>query len=284
MELMVDGIFAITLIESIDRRKQILEVLPNANIEFYFVKRHSNPFQGNYESHQNVIKLAKSRGYRNVLIFEDDVYPLENWEKIVTNINDFIKHPPKNWEILSLGYIPFRLLETNNPKILKVNCAYDAHSYIVNLENFELKSWNGIDLDATMFCNGRHYNELITNPKNLIQGDSKDNVYALYPQLFKQKSNKSALDDTSLLQNYVFMSMGGFNMTAIIAKYMNTIYFTTLIWTLLLLFIVLCISIYLKNYNSIKATTIIIIFIIIIFLNIFYLEYQETKQIILENE
>ena len=64
---------------------------------------------------------------------EDDAYPLENWETIVKAVNNFLEHPPKDWEYASLGYLPIRLNEINVPGILEIKCAFDAHAYIVNL-------------------------------------------------------------------------------------------------------------------------------------------------------
>jgi hypothetical protein len=162
---------------------------------------------------------------------------LESWKTIVTNVNNFLDSPPENWSLLTLGYIPFRLLETNDPSILKVKCAYDAHAYIVNLDNFENTEFSGTSIDGELFCGGKNYKQLVTNPLNILQGEYDDNVYAIYPQLFKQKTEQSYNEDMSLLQDYYFMIFGGHNNVALVSKYINSFYFVVL---MILVTVLLC--------------------------------------------
>ena len=74
MSAHIDGVFFINLDRRVDRLAEISEELSLMGIEgerFSAVDR-SPGILGCGLSHLSVLKLARERGYRNVLIFEDD--------------------------------------------------------------------------------------------------------------------------------------------------------------------------------------------------------------------
>lgn len=273
----IDKIIVISLDSATDRREQFKSVIP-LDVEFMIVKRNKDPMKGNYESHQQAIRIAKQAGHKNVLIFEDDAYPLESMETIKKNINNFMENPPKDWEFLNLGYIPFKVIESDNKNIYKIKCAYDAHAYIVNLERVNPVEWSGTQWDIELFCNGHRPVNLFTNPSSMISGDYRDNVYAIYPQLFSQKTNKSSINDISLTQEYFFKFYGGYNNSVHIAKYFHTIYFGVLIIFILLSFFVLAVSVSLKKYKIAKNSVYTLIFLcLLLFIFVYYELYNKEK-------
>jgi len=221
----IDRAFVISIKKSNDRRKQFMEYNKNTfggdgNLEVFLVDRQTNPTKGNYESHMNVIRVAKYRHYKTILVFEDDAVPIdEKCEDIIYYVNKFLENPPKDWKILTLGYLPMSLSETDDNNLYKVNCAYDAHAYLVNVPNVDVKPWNGVALDSHLFCND-------VDPRYLpmsVMNDSISGVYAHYPMLYKQKAESSDISDMDLYQDY-FFNIFGYNGSAVIASHINIVY------------------------------------------------------------
>ena len=71
----IDGIFYINLDHRTDRKEEIERELTRFDLKFerFPAIPHKIGGVGCGTSHLEVIKLAKQRGYRNVLIFEDDI-------------------------------------------------------------------------------------------------------------------------------------------------------------------------------------------------------------------
>ena len=103
-----DRIFCITL-EGQYERQESMDLLfknLNINVEYFIAKRHPRGGRvGCFDSHYQVCKIAKMRGYSNILVFEDDVIitPAYSLKKI-TNITNFMKK--NKWECVQLGYGP----------------------------------------------------------------------------------------------------------------------------------------------------------------------------------
>ena len=71
----IDGIFYINLDHRTDRRAEIEGELSRFDLKFerFPAIAHKIGGVGCGTSHLEVIKLAKKRGYKNVVIFEDDI-------------------------------------------------------------------------------------------------------------------------------------------------------------------------------------------------------------------
>ena len=237
----IDKAFVISVKEADERRKQFSEC-NSIQVEFFIVDRKSNPTQGNFESHYSVIKAAKDRQYKTILVFEDDAVPMETTEKIVKYVNDFLANPPNDWQILTLGYIPIKLSSTSNETLYDVKCAYDAHAYIVNVQNVDIATWKGKAYDSHLFCHDIDPKELMLSPffKKM------DGVYAHYPMLYKQKAKKSYIAGIDLYQDY-FFKIFGYNSSAKLASLVNVIYFSLfLVLILITLIILFCVFLYKK--------------------------------------
>jgi len=85
----VDCKVLINLEERTDRYNQAvteLEKVGITDIHHFPAVKHSIGISGCTRSHYEVVKIAKESGYKNVLIFEDDVYFTDNKEIIQSNI------------------------------------------------------------------------------------------------------------------------------------------------------------------------------------------------------
>ena len=122
-----------------------------------------NPERGCYDSHQLVLQHAKKHNKKRVLVLEDDAFRLKPWTQIVHNTNKALEHlKHEHWDYLMLGYLPMRMEKTKYDDLLKVHCAYDAHAYIINVDNVNYTPWNGVAIDEKLFCNATTNIERLT--------------------------------------------------------------------------------------------------------------------------
>jgi len=103
----IDGIYCISLEGQVDRQEYIQRMFARLNIpvEMYIVKKHPKGGRvGCFTSHYDIWKMAHTRGYKNVLIFEDDALPTNGYDKeIIQETIDFAL-TNSDWEIIQLGY------------------------------------------------------------------------------------------------------------------------------------------------------------------------------------
>jgi ribosomal-protein-serine acetyltransferase len=104
MSSYIDKIIYINLSKRTDRREEIENELNNFNLYYERFEAIPTPECGIYGcglSHLSVLKLAKERNYKNILILEDDFQFLVQWEnQIVGAVNlRNISHTMKYGEI-----------------------------------------------------------------------------------------------------------------------------------------------------------------------------------------
>src|SRR5690606_12086373 len=107
----LDHIFVISLKTSLDRqhefKKNFPELVKLDIFEWFLVEKdNENTERGCYNSHLEILKLAKERKYKTILVFEDDVIPLVSWSEFVKNFNSLKR--PKDWKTIQFGYIPIK--------------------------------------------------------------------------------------------------------------------------------------------------------------------------------
>lgn len=135
-ELKVDAVLCISLADRDDRRRLLLEEFRETglNIEFYLATRDKDPERGCYHSHQACAFLAAGRGWRNVLILEDDATLERVTKRQVRRINRFLKDEEP--ELFYLGVILGKLWLTRRRGIARCR-AKGAHAYILTREACE---------------------------------------------------------------------------------------------------------------------------------------------------
>ena len=238
----VDAIFVITLDTDKERRKKMKEWYPKkANLQWFIVKRMKNPERGCYSSHQKVLRMAKERGFKRILILEDDAYPLYSWNKIVKETNNALKYlneKESNWKHLMLGYLPVRSKKIkDNKNLVEIICAYDTHAYIINVNNVRSVPWDGISIDNLLFCNiGKKIKNLTGNHIKI----TKTNNYGIHPMLITQKTEKSSIDNFHLLQKGYIDFFGGEEKMTEISTNCNTLIFGIFIILFFPLLLCLC--------------------------------------------
>jgi GR25 family glycosyltransferase involved in LPS biosynthesis len=92
-------------------------------------------------SHITAIKIAKTLGYKNILILEDDI---ELSDSFLNGIDNIEKQLPKNWDQIYIGGIVSGLGEKKSENIYKIktDSMMGTHSYLLNNSAYDLVSNN----------------------------------------------------------------------------------------------------------------------------------------------
>jgi glycosyl transferase family 25 len=157
----IEHIFYINLEKRTDRRVHIENVLKNYDLldiseRYVAIETAHSGIIGCSQSHLNVLKLAKERGYKNVLILEDDfefIVPKEELEPkikyLFENYPDFdvcmLSHIIQNSCEINDIHFPNQNLSINN-HLRKVLDGQTASGYLVNTpfldKLIELYNWS----------------------------------------------------------------------------------------------------------------------------------------------
>lgn len=240
----MDKIYVITLDTSIDRQESFRKEFEGLDYEFFVVRRDSeNPYRGNYNSHISVIRKAAENNYKTILIFEDDARLLVSMKQFKETINSLVFEEfigTNDWYYIMLGYLPIKTRKFKN-NLLKVDCAYDAHAYVVNVKNVinseKFNSDWSDDFSSPYdyrFCNFLSEKEMLKKPVNYKFNDG--GIYAIYPMLVKQSLDYSTLNKEHLNQDY-FFKFYGHNNSAKISSNINTLHLGIIIFFVILFFI-----------------------------------------------
>lgn len=192
---MIDKIFYINLDKRKDRNEHILNMFKECNIPNNLYERYSaieevNGALGCTKSHINILQIAKSRGYKNILIIEDDLIIIDKLN-FLNNIN----------KIFSNNVI-FDVIQISGNVLLQQSCKYEFLSkvidtqttsgYIVNCNYIDKLINNYIESLNSMILNGkRHENCLDINWKKL---QPNDNWFIFKPKLGFQMDGYSDIE------------------------------------------------------------------------------------------
>ena len=148
----IEHIFYINLAHRTDRRSEIEHELEKMGLSsqaerFDAILMKPGPFGCGY-SHIGALKLAKERGYKNVLILEDDFMFIVDKETLEENCKLFFENV-KEYDICMFGYNTRRAEECVHPFLQKVFDSQTASGYLVHerfydtlIQNFETAMTN----------------------------------------------------------------------------------------------------------------------------------------------
>ena len=137
----IDHIFYINLEKRKDRYEQINNEFNRLHLNSDKIERYNAVYMPDHAclgctiSHLNVLKIAKERGYKNVLIFEDDFEFLVDENTFKNNIKDFFE---KNldFKVVMLSYYTHHIKKYDD--LLSItNDAQTASGYIVNSKYYD---------------------------------------------------------------------------------------------------------------------------------------------------
>jgi len=143
----IDKIIYINLSKRTDRRAEIENELNNLNLDYERFEAIPTPECGIYGcglSHLSVLKLAKERNYKNILILEDDFEFLVTKDVFEENLKTFFESNI-DYNVCMLSYDLHEYLPMEEGNIHKVLFAQTASGYIVNCNYYdkliELYEW-----------------------------------------------------------------------------------------------------------------------------------------------
>jgi len=156
------------------------------------VEDTSNGHNGCGKSFLKIITAAKAQGLENVLIFEDDNVPLDNFTSHWAEAKDWLDTNTDQWEIFNGGpLVPDEWLKTgsqlkarsifnnNSVNICKVNYLMATNFMYINKKAFDkILAWN--------WETHKYIDRYINNYNNF-------NVVSIYPLLCKQSDGYSSI-------------------------------------------------------------------------------------------
>jgi len=195
----IDHIFYINLSKRYDRRVEIETELNKMGLKYerFNAISRTEGFIGCSLSHLEVLKLAKKRGYKNVLILEDDFTFLVSKEELNRRLNLFFNMVP-DYDVFMLSY---NLREhadmpaLDHPEVdftmKRVLYAQTASGYVVNSSYYdkliELYEWAFPLLEQT------HTHWVYMNDVVWKCLQEKDKWYCIDPRIGKQRPSYSDL-------------------------------------------------------------------------------------------
>jgi GR25 family glycosyltransferase involved in LPS biosynthesis len=130
--------------------------------------------QATSQSHKNIIQIAKDRGYKNVLVLEDDAVFYKN-DVAISIIEKSLDELSKieEWDVFFLGAnLHDKELNLQSDHLIKCDCCISSHAYILNERCFDKVLDNGFDKPfdvMDIFLNNQFKNKYITYPATVIQ-------------------------------------------------------------------------------------------------------------------
>lgn len=176
-----DQVFLINLPHRHDRLMLSMAELKKHEIQFerFEAIPHMDGRQGLYETMMAVFKLSLKRGYKKILVFEDDVVFLTDPAPVMDKV---IEQIPNHWDLLYLGCnptIPFKKKWSEN--ILRNERSFSTHS-----------------VGYSMYSMRRLLLEPVVLPYDVMLADSlqKDGLsFCVNPMLCSQKPGYSNIEN-----------------------------------------------------------------------------------------
>ena len=190
------GVFYINLDHRKDRRNQIESELNKMNLKYnrFNAIKHKIGIIGCGLSHLNLLKEAKKRNLKNILIFEDDFQFIVDkktfWEKMNNFFNKNI-----DYDVLLIGY-NMKNSEPYDDELLKVLNSQTTSAYLVNNKFYD-----------TLIENWEEGNKLLeeTNDREKYSLDiywkrlqPNNNWYAFKQRLGIQRESYSDIEKTNV--------------------------------------------------------------------------------------
>ena len=193
MSCNIDHIFYINLDKRTDRKEKITHELKKMHWKAErFSAIYASPPKGTIgcgKSHLSVLRLAKERKYKNVLILEDDFVFTESPLVVETELTKLFHYNP-GFDVCFLAYnLHHGEVVTNNMFLVKTTKCSTASAYIVNGHYYdkiiELYEYSIPELEKTM----KHW--IYANDQIWHRLQEKDRWYCFAIRLGRQSAGFS---------------------------------------------------------------------------------------------
>jgi GR25 family glycosyltransferase involved in LPS biosynthesis len=192
----IDAVIYINLEKRKDRKVEMEQELNRMGIkaERFDAIEHEYGLIGCLESHLEVLKMAKRRKYKNVLVLEDDFEFLVTPEQLKSELKAVLTST--QYDVLMLGY-NIQKSTSFNSQLLKIQEASTASAYIVHHSFYDsLISLYTSSLPIYKKTRDNFY----ANDKIWRQLQPKSKWYAFKKRLGKQRASFS--DNTGQFEDY----------------------------------------------------------------------------------
>ncbi len=197
-----DQIYCLTLAKRTDRHEHVVDTFENLGIDKYrfwtgidgnekglshFDERITPGMIGCYESHKDILKNALDNKYNCIIIFEDDIKPMDSF-------NEFLKISlpkiPKDWQFVYLGCTEYGGKKSFKQKVNQFwvvpNCAWGTQAFMVRSREAIQKLYDMLSKPQK-----RQIDEELANH---ILPESGLKYYSIYPSIVSQEFEKLGSD------------------------------------------------------------------------------------------
>ena len=153
----ITHILYINLDKRTDRKDEFMSEMENMNLlpiveRFSAIPHPTIGIAGCTRSHIECLKLAKSRGYPNVLIMEDDFEFVMSRDEFEQSLSDIFASGVQ-FDVCMISFLLNQVQDLENKPYRKVIEAQTASGYIVNAHYYdaliELWEWSVVKLEET---------------------------------------------------------------------------------------------------------------------------------------
>ena len=198
----IEKIFYINLDKRPDRLEQIKDEIFKFGLqdktERFTAIYDSVGIVGCSKSHLSVLKISKERGYKNVLILEDDFYFVVSKGEFENNLKLFFDNI-KDFDVCMISYNLNKSEEViEHPFLLKILDGQTASGYIVNERYYDTLINLYEESIPLLEQTGKHW--IYANDQIWKQLQVKDTWYCLKTRIGKQRCGFS--DNANSYTNY----------------------------------------------------------------------------------
>ncbi len=191
----IDMVFYINLDKRDDRRNDIERELVSYNLNFERYPAIEISYFGclgcSY-SHYNAVCLAKERGYKNILILEDDFTFVISNREFQKQMENFFKSNI-DYDVCLFSYNLHDYMETEYDFLYKVNYAQTTSGYLVNEKYYDTLIQNYKDGLEQLGATWIHWEYAIDVYWKKLQ--EKDNWFCFKNRIGKQKASFSDISN-----------------------------------------------------------------------------------------
>jgi len=151
---------------------------------------------GVIKSNLEIVKMAKKKGHKNVLVFEDDVKfvnnPIENLSLAIEQLKD------KDWELFYLGANTHEKLIKIEPNLIRLRNAFSVHAMAYNQSIYNKFINYGNSVGEKLV---HHLYILDVWLSSVVQTNNKS--YMVNPLIATQRESYSDIEKQVVKQDYI---------------------------------------------------------------------------------
>lgn len=196
----IDKIIYINLDERKDRREEIEFELnrffvPKSKVMRFSAIKDKIGGIGCTKSHIAALEMAKNKGYKNVMMLEDDFNFIDSFEEVNNRISDFMNKYADNWDVLNMSGGYFREIiksHLHQEKIARAIHLSTTSGYIVNNKMYD-RLLDNFRFGLEKFIETNNYREYALDKYwSILQKSSK--WYMCNPSIGYQRASYSDIE------------------------------------------------------------------------------------------